>query len=353
VTVRIITGDCRAILPTLPANSVHCMVCSPPYFCLRDYGVSGQIGLEASPSEYIAEMVAVFREVRRVLRDDGTVWLNLGDSYAGSWGNQGRKSERGTQRPINGPMMQVVDDGRYPDAGSNTGKCAEGFKPKDLMLMPARVAIALCDDGWWLRSDIIWAKPNPMPESVTDRPTSAHEHVFLLAKSARYFYDGDAVKEPMQAVSLQRLSHPNVFNQTGGEKDYAATGINENRSMRKAINNQAERLIKHEKWKTRFEGWDQYDKSLGRNIRNVWTFATAPYSEAHFATFPPELAERCIKAGCPIAGTVLDPFAGAGTVGLVADRLQRNAVLIELNPTYAEMARVRIVRDAPLFAVME
>jgi DNA modification methylase len=185
-----------------------------------------------------------------------------------------------------------------------------------------------------------------MPESVTDRCTRAHEYIFMLSKFPRYFYDAAAIKEPMKDVSLQRLSQPNVLEQPGGPKD-PKTG---NRSHKKAINNQAERLIKHEKWKTRFEGWDQYDKSLGANKRSVWEVATQPFSEAHFATFPPALIEPCIKAGCPEGGTVLDPFGGAGTTGLVADRLKRHAILIELNPEYAEMARRRIAEDAGMFA---
>jgi DNA modification methylase len=159
--LRILTGDCREILPTLEPGSVQCCVTSPPYWGLRDYGANGQLGLEATPEEYIVNMVAVFRAVWRVLRDDGTLWVNMGDSYAGSWGNQGRKEGRGTQRPINGPMMQVVDDGRYPSNGSNTGKCPPGLKPKDLCMMPARLAMALQADGWYLRSEIVWAKPWP------------------------------------------------------------------------------------------------------------------------------------------------------------------------------------------------
>ena len=316
--VRIIPGDCRLILPTLPAKSVQCVVTSPPYFCLRDYGVDGQIGLEPSPQEYVEQLVAVFREVRRVLRKDGTAWLNLGDGYAGSWGNQGRKETRGTQRPINGGMLTPVHDGRYPSTGSNTGKCPAGLKPKDLLMIPARVALALQADGWWLRSEIIWSKAAPMPESVRDRPTCAHEKVWLLTRSERYFYDADAVAEPA----------------SNGERFHGAY----------AHGGAAERTSAD-------NGRSRADNTTAtRNLRNVWHLNPEPFPGAHFATMPPTLAERCIKAGSRPGDTVLDPFAGAGTTGLVADRLGRDAVLIDLNASYGEMSRDRITSDAPLFA---
>ncbi len=304
MTVRILVGDCRDILRTLPEQSVHTCVTSPPYFGLRDYGVEGQIGQEATPDEFVAAMVDVFREVRRVLRDDGTLWLNLGDSYA-SGGRASRDTDR--KLPARGADRRPAD--------------APGIKPKDLIGIPWMTAFALRSDGWWLRSSIIWHKPNPMPESVTDRPTSAHEMVFLLAKSERYFYDHEAVKEEASAVSLARIQQPNFANQTGGPKDYA-NGVNPNRSMRRTLEN--------------------FAKDPRRNLRNVWTVPTKPFSEAHFATFPPDLIEPCIKAGCPEGGTVIDPFGGAGTTGLVADRLKRDAILCELNPSYAAMARARI-----------
>jgi DNA modification methylase len=311
MTVRIINADVLAGLAELPDESVHCVVTSPPYWGLRDYGQPGQIGLEATPEAFVARMVEVFREVRRVLRQDGTCWLNLGDSYAGSWGNQGRKEERGTQRPINGPMMQNLQP--YPDKQSNTGKIPEGsgLKPKDLIGIPWRVALALQADGWWLRSDVIWSKPNPMPESVTDRPTKSHEYLFLLTKAERYYYDAEAIKE----VAVRAGAAP------GGNRSVDASRNDAARDMSKPVED-------------------------ARNARSVWTIATAPFAEAHFATFPPELPARCIKAGCPPGGTVLDCFGGAGTTGLVADRLQRNAILIELNPEYAAMAERRIAQDA-------
>lgn len=324
MTIRVLHGDCRDVLPTLAANSVHACVTSPPYYGLRSYGVgieNGEIGLEQSPDEYIQTMVAVFREVKRVLRDDGTCWVNMGDSYA----NGGGEKRDGGHGFVDGGKAKLeaakgaLLSGRWSDPV---------MKPKDLMMMPARLAIALQADGWWLRSDIIWAKPNPMPESVTDRPTSAHEHVFLLSKRATYFYDADAVREPVQEWNTP----------TGREN---AAGIESQRAVERE---QVGRLTGGHGWKV------AYNNPAGRNLRNVWTIATHAYPEAHFATFPPELAERCIKAGCPRDGVVLDPFAGAGTTMLVADRLQRDAIGIELNEAYATMARNRIVADAPLFA---
>jgi len=301
MSIQVLNGDCREILPTLPAGSVQCCVTSPPYFGLRDYGVAGQIGLEATPDEFIAAMVEVFRDVRRVLADDGTLWLNLGDSYAMSIKGAGGQGKQHT----NAGSVHADRSWRIPT----------GFKPKDLLMIPARVALALQADGWWLRSHIIWHKPNPMPESVTDRPTSAHESVFLLTKSARYFYDAEAVKEALAAPDNLKRTAEN--GQGNGE------------------------LAKGKRFGSDIDG---------RNLRNVWTVATQPFSGAHFATFPPALIEPCIKAGSRSGDTVLDPFGGAGTTGLVADRLNRNAILIELNPTYAAMAGDRIQSDAPLFA---
>jgi DNA modification methylase len=361
--IRLLTGDCRAILPTLPAVSVHCVVTSPPYWGLRDYGVAGQIGLESSFADYIETMRGVFAEVRRVLRPDGTLWLNMGDCYATA--PNGRSA---LNTKISGHDNRTFRDKPFSTIGN-------GLKPKDLCGIPWRVALALQADGWYLRSDIIWAKPNPMPESVTDRPTKAHEYLFLMAKSERYFYDAAAIAEPFAV-------------------DLAGNG------------------------------------NTTRNRRTVWHIPTAPFPAAHFATFPPALIEPCISAGCPhkacatcaapwvriqervgpdgraivvaasdryardetgkplmgdnmleygvrgsfnvgdkgtakrngvgfspscacnsgtVPGTVLDPFGGAGTTGLVADRLGRNAILIELSPAYAAMAKTRISEDAPLF----
>ena len=305
---RVHVGDCLSLMKQMPDGCVQCCVTSPPYWGLRDYGVDGQLGLEKTPEEYVAGMVAVFAEVRRVLRDDGTLWLNLGDSYAS--GEIGRHDfAAGTG----------IGDRPKRMAERQTRRVNSGLKPKDLVGIPWRVAFALQADGWYLRQDIIWHKPNPMPESVTDRCTKAHEYIFLLSKSARYYYDAEAVKEPVCEVSLKRAEY-------GWNCDRAST---KNASMGGAG-------IHTDKMGDRF-----VDPS-GRNRRSVWTITTKPYAEAHFATFPPEIPERCIKAGCPKGGTVLDPFFGAGTTGLVAARLGREFIGIELNADYCEMARKRI-----------
>jgi DNA modification methylase len=313
VTVRIINADVMAGLAQLEDGSVHCVVTSPPYFGLRDYGMPGQIGLEPTPDAFVSKLVEVFREVRRVLRKDGTCWLNLGDSYAGNGLSSGDGSKAfGGTRPDKIKRLSAIS--------SHSPKKTWG-KPKDLLGIPWRVAFALQSDGWRLRQDIIWSKPNPMPESVTDRCTKAHEYIFMLTKSARYFYDADAIKTPDcghgSGNGSARVDTKNV----GYRLSYGGRG-------------------QEEKW----------EPGLGANKRSVWEVATQPFAEAHFATFPPALIEPCIKAGCPEGGMVLDPFGGSGTSGLVADRLKRNAILIELNPEYAAMAQRRITNDSPLFA---
>lgn len=493
MTVTILAGDCREILKQMPDASVHCCVTSPPYYGLRDYGVDGQMGLEPSLHDYIAEMVAVFREVRRVLRDDGTCWLNIGDSYAGSWGAQDRRDTFSDDPIWHGSQIK-----NHPKWARNTGSIRDiWLKPKDMMMVPSRLAIALQDDGWWLRKDIIWHKPNPMPESINDRPTSSHEHVFLLAKSgttqfwthrdgggaraqpdpdyrwisratqeevpacppgwpeddatrkawrrvnlwegADYFYDGEAVRE-------SRTSKEDAGEFRGGS--YVRDNLaNDELGKRTVIGNrrlnvpcawdrgQGSHGTIHRDGRTEAEYQDAPERA-GRNLRDVWTIASVPFREAHFATFPPRLAEICILAGtsargcCSVCGapwarivamgepdadaqrasggdtageyhgastkghaaagvqdasavkarilagmrerttigwsptcecrdasgkphaivhcTVLDPFGGAGTTGLVAARLQRSAILVELNADYVAMARRRISEDAPL-----
>ena len=314
--IEIIQGDCIDGLRSLPDESVHCVVTSPPYWGLRDYGQDGQIGLEDTPEAYTARMVDVFREVRRVLRDDGTLFLNLGDSYAGPKGNTRGDGAGGGQ--ARGEAM----------FGAAQGK-AWG-QAKQLVGIPWRIAFALQADGWWLRQDIIWHKPNPMPESVTDRCTKAHEYVFLLTKSARYFYDHSQIMEPAQYGEQHankstswgtNRKHPNKANAA----NYAFAGDNSTTSKME-------------------------DGSYGRNKRSVWTITTKPFSGAHFAVMPPDLVEPCVLAGCPEGGTVLDPFGGAGTTALVADRLGRNAIICELNPEYVKIAKDRLEGDNPLFS---
>ena len=444
---ELLQGDCLQQLATRPAASVQCCVTSPPYWGLRDYGTPGQLGLEATPDEYVANMVAVFREVRRVLRDDGTLWLNLGDSYA-STGRSDRQESPGV-----GATQAMAAPGRKviwkAGGGSNfSWELPGGLKPKDLVGIPWRVAFALQADGWWLRQDIIWHKPNPMPESVTDRCTKSHEYIFLLTKSARYYYDANAIAEPVLESSTKRAAAGFVTS----PRDDAVAGVSIGANER-----------------TRFGLREKFAMPSTRNKRSVWTVTTKPFKGAHFATFPPDLIEPCILAGCPPAGkrcdcdhiiysptgageiddpsmltgragmnrprrpgegtrpitkreqrwhaeqmkasnhredmaaltseafahytrtddsgarplpealrldflrrgwitdappcahpvepagTVLDPFSGAGTTGVVAVQHGRRYIGIELNPDYLEMSRKRIqlVRDSltvPMFA---
>ena len=382
MAVQILTGDARDVLAGLPDGSVHTCITSPPYWGLRSYGGDdGMIGLETTFEAHLENLLAVFREVRRVLRPDGTLWLNYGDAYANDtkWGGStGGKHAKGL----------------HGQTGIGRQKVQTGLKPKDLMMMPSRVALAMQEDGWWVRSEIIWHKPNPMPESATDRPTTAHEKLFLLTRAKTYFYDAEAVRVPSITGDTRRPYGSQGAWEIDGRPDEKRHG-GEQRS-----------------------GAD----GTKANLRNVWSITTASFKEAHFATFPPALVEPCIKAGtsergvCPHCGapwvrqiersggtigrgwhqheddqgagqtqavfsgglagearrnpysvtttgwmpgcdcaphepvpaTVLDPFGGAGTVGLVADRLQRNAIIVEINPEYAEMARRRIHGDAPL-----
>jgi DNA modification methylase len=306
--VSIAEGDCLEVLRTMDAESVHCCVTSPPYFGLRDYGHEGQIGLEQTPGEYVAKLVEVFREARRVLRADGTLWLNLGDTYA-------RNPAKGQHKPgDSGKQAYIYDVG----GGRASASASAGLPEKNLIGIPWRVAFALQADGWYLRQDIIWHKPNPMPESVRDRCTKAHEYLFLLTKSERYFFDSKAMQEPAIGGT------PGNTKPTKGGRAYGE-GASEHRTAANLHNIGARET---------------------RNRRSVWTIATKPYKGAHFATFPPDLIEPCVLAGCPAGGTVLDPFGGAGTTGLVAQRHGRNALLIELNPDYVDLARRRIPAPA-------
>ena len=303
--INIRTGNCLDILPTMEAGSVNCCVTSPPYFGLRDYGNDEQIGLEETPEAFVESLVNVFREVKRVLADDGTLWLNLGDSYFNTRPGSGGKCV------LEGAGKNMTES-RYTNIIRDNGSA----KPKDLLGIPWRVALALQADGWYLRQDIIWSKPNPMPESVTDRCTKAHEYIFLLSKSPKYYYDADAIKEPASdtdgAKSWRKIFDPSKqpkSTTTHGDKSHQGSGDSRHGET--------------------------------RNKRSVWEVSTRPYSGAHFATFPPDLIKPCIMAGCPAGGTVLDPFGGSGTTGMVALELGRNAELIELNPDYVEIIEGR------------
>lgn len=297
---RIYQGDCIEQMKLFPDESIDCCVTSPPYWGLRDYGHDDQIGLEETPEQYVAKMVAVFCEVKRVLKPDGTLWLNLGDSYAREGGNT-----PGVSRHWDG---RHLDPGGQHDKRPNASKI--GLKQKDLVGIPWRVAFALQADGWYLRQDIIWHKPNPMPESVTDRCTKSHEYIFLLSKSAKYYYDAEAIAEKQESTSKS-------FNGSKGNK----SGANGDRND---------------------SGRAGIERTGFRNKRSVWTVTTKPFSEAHFAVFPEDLITPCILAGCPVGGVVLDPFFGSGTTGVVAIKNNRQWVGCELNRDYIDIAKKRI-----------
>lgn len=373
---KVYHGNCLEVLKTLPDNSIDCCITSPPYWGLRDYGtaqwdggdvdcehssllesqlkpgstsqtpasqsngtrtrqntdrsicrkcgairIDSQLGLEKTPEEYVANMVKVFREVKRVLKKDGTLWLNLGDSYYGSWGNSG--SRDGGQREVNSERF----DRKAWDENINRPASSfrhESLKPKDLVGIPWRVAFALQADGWWLRQDIIWAKPNPMPESVTDRCTKSHEYIFLMSRSAQYFYDAEAIKEKQAEVSKERAKY--------GWNPQHPNGV--------GIGIEAKQ----------YKNMNQFVPEDGmRNKRSVWTVTTKPFSESHFATFPEDLIVDMIKAGCRDGGIILDPFMGAGTTALVARKLNRNFIGIELNKEYIKIAEKRLKKELGLF----
>jgi DNA modification methylase len=331
---ELLVGDCIEQLKKLPENSIHTCVTSPPYYGLRDYGVEGQIGLEETPEQFLQKLVDVFREVRRVLRDDGTLWVNIGDTYAGTGksggGKQGKRWEECGQK-IEGPK-----GGRWMPAPAGT-------KQKDLLGIPWMLAFALRADGWYLRQDIIWNKSNPMPESVRDRCTKAHEYVFLLSKSPHYYFDHEAIKEP--AVGGGEVGTGVGWNTTSktDPRDGRADRPRSRRDSFKREGSKREQTIPGQAYGTHRPDREEsaWDTTM-RNRRSVWTMATRPFKGAHFATFPPALVEPCILAGCPVGGTVLDPFGGSGTTAGVALVHGRNAVLCELNPDYAALVPARI-----------
>lgn len=331
-------GDAREVLARLPTESVQCVVTSPPYWGLRDYGVAGQLGLEPTPEEYVLKLTALCREVRRVLRMDGTLWLNMGDCYASSppgCANGGVSESSGLHgvRGISGTYRETLRQ----SVGQKRNTVVGALKPKDLVGLPWRVSFALQADGWWLRCDIIWSKPNPMPESVTDRPTKAHEYVFLLSKAERYYYDAAAIRTVAKG--------PTTKMPDGWDTGPGAHGtIHRNgREKGKPIDKQRGHSRRHAGFNDR---WDQMEREEqvqnGANARSVWEIATQPYPEAHFATFPEEMARRCILAGSRPSDTVLDPFGGSGTVAQVATGNGRDSIYIDLNPKYLELASQRI-----------
>lgn len=371
---KIICGDALEIIRSLPDGIVNCCVTSPPYWGLRDYGVDGQLGLERTPEEYIAKMVGVFREVRRILRDDGTLWLNMGDCYAtdGGIGTQGktgcRADRRHTQQTLKKRITKPLLDGSgktqdHALRADEAGRVTPNLKPKDLVGMPWRLALALQADGWYLRSDIIWHKPCPMPESVNDRPTKAHEYLFLLSKSERYHYDHEAIMEQASPDTHARYARGRSDdhkwadggpgNQTIAKSfvHMRAPGVNPKAMMPKDEGRQEQGLETASKF-GHGPGWrNKQNESFSaavkdvvewRNKRTVWTVPPQPFPEAHFATFPEALVRPCILAGCPEGGLVFDPFIGSGTVAVVAESLGCNWLGIELNPAYIEMAERRI-----------
>ena len=304
ISTKIMNGDCIKMMQTLPDKSVNCCVTSPPYFGLRDYGHEGQIGLEETPDAFVKKIVEVFREVKRVLKDDGTLWLNIGDSYASY--RDGKATPDTTRGSSTGTL---VAKGSAKNRMSSTFLGSD-VKHKDLIGIPWMLAFALRADGWYLRQDIIWHKPNPMPESVTDRCTKSHEYIFLFSKSSTYYFDNIAIKE----------------------KGVIPAGT---KGAKGSIERQQQRGVN-----ARPPEYKIYDGM--RNKRDVWSINVKPYKGAHFATYPPELIRPCILAGCPKGGIVLDPFGGSGTTAAVANEEERNAILCELNSAYIPMIQERI-----------
>lgn len=342
---KIYCGDSLAVLKTFPDNSINCCVSSPPYWGLRDYGVNGQLGLEPTLEEYVTKLVEVFREVRRALRNDGTLWLNIGDSYAGC--------------SIPGGGDPTIGRRKFGQKTYNKKTVPAGLKPKDMVGIPWMVAFALRSDGWYLRSDIIWHKPNPMPESVKDRPTKAHEYLFLLSKSQKYYYDAESIKEPAvysgtnngvgfghgtdkENRNRSRINIPSGWDT--GKGSHGSFHGNGRAKPDKCCSFKRKVKESPPPGQPNNHREDRQDISYSgtRNKRTVWTVPTHPFPEAHFATFPPKLIEPCILAGCPEGGIVLDPFMGSGTTAMVSAELSRNYIGIELNPNYIKIAEKRL-----------
>lgn len=334
---QIIQGNSLNIIENLPEKSINTCITSPPYWGLRDYGSNDQLGMEKTPEEFISNLVDVFREVKRVLKDDGTLWVNIGDSYAGYWGDKKAKEEnRPSLADKKGFSMNSKPNFHEAFSGNS-------IKPKDLVGIPWMLAFALRADGWYLRQDIIWSKPNCMPESVTDRCTKSHEYIFMLSKSQKYYYDAESIRTRPSDSTFNRVNQ-DIENQSGS---IGNGGAKTNGNM-KAVLRSSDKQRGHSRRHVGFnDKWDnmsvEEQRSMGANKRSVWTVAPSNFREAHFATFPENLIIDCVKAGCPPGGVVLDPFMGAGTTGLVAAKLDRNYIGFELNPDYIKIAEKRIL----------
>lgn len=349
----LLTGDALTKLRELPSAIVQTCVTSPPYWNLRDYGVDGQMGLEPTPEAYVAAMVEVFREVKRVLKDDGTVWLNIGDSYAGYWGEkyshkpfgEDRAGDASTVPNKKSPNFKSYNKNKFRHDtinGSKTQPPPAGFKPKDLIGVPWLLAFALRADGWYLRQDIIWEKPNPMPESINDRCTKSHEYIFLLSKSSRYYFDAKAISEPCSPNTQPRISQ-DLMKQIGSERAFG--GMKKNGNMKACKPKFVDPLTApYERRNANF-----LMPTDRRNKRSVWTVASKSVKEAHFATFPQELVLDCVKAGSRPGDIVLDPFSGTGTVAIVARKLDRHYIAIELNPKSNAIAKKRLYKELGMF----
>ncbi len=349
------TGDCRALLKQLPAGCVQTCITSPPYWGLRDYDTEGQIGLEDTPEAYVADLVECFDGVWRALRGDGTLWHNLGDCYAGSrsgpQGESGQMADRTVSKHRGMSRTKGIDPkNKRKGAGINDApnrRRHPRLKHKDLVGLPWMVAFALRDAGWYLRSDVIWAKPNPMPESVTDRPTKAHEYLFLLSKKGSYYYDASAIAEPTVWDGQHRNLIEPVSSPMPGAPDH--TGLRKYKSGNLERQQRSENGENRDRNTNQTFGVPWEDKGAGRNKRSVWTVSPTPYTGAHFATFPPDLIEPCVLACSRPGDLVLDPFFGSGTTGQVAEKHERRWIGFDINPKYAELAKERTAqRSLPL-----
>lgn len=359
---EIILGNALEVLKTLPDRSINCCITSPPYWALRNYGIEGQIGQEASPELYVQSLVEVFKEVYRVLRDDGTLWLNLGDTYYGGKGSNGASRAYNQNAKVINKKALIST---YPGETRPNDRKLEGYKPKDLIGIPWMVAFALRSCGWYLRQDNIWHKPNPMPESVTDRCTKAHEYFFLFSKSRKYYYDHEAVRKPLADATVLRLSQQlekQNGSETPGKGNGAMKAVGPGKKVRKGVDvrggNQGSEhgipaMALHGQGLKDHSGYFDGDGNLigdGKaNKKSVWTYATKPLKEEHFAAYPEELIEDPILAGCPEGGCVIDPFFGSGTTGRVAKKKGRHFIGIEINPQYIKIANKLLHKELGLF----